>query len=430
MGLGLLGRTLQDALFLLECGAELIITDLKMADDLKTSLEKLKGYENVRYTLGEHRLEDFKDRDFILKNPGVPLDSPFIAEARKNGIVIEMGASLFAKLAPAGVTLVGVTGTRGKTTTTVLIYEILKKAFGDSRVFLGGNIRDTATLPLLAKVKAGDYVVLELDSWQLQGFGEAKISPHVAVFTTFFDDHLNYYKGDRKAYFGDKAEIFRHQKATDFIVAGEGVAEMVTAEKPKGKLVIARASDVPASWEPKIIGEHNKLNIACARAAALALNISDDVIQKAVEGFGGVEGRLQLLRAVRDITIYNDNNSTTPEATIAALRALGALSKEKNIIVIMGGSDKGLDMRALTAEVPKYCKAVILLKETGSEMLVFPTSVSVTKKDTLKECVDEAMRLAKKGDVILFSPAFASFGKWFKNEYDRNDQFVALIQEL
>src|SRR3989344_594840 len=142
MGLGLLGRGVGDAEFLARYGAGLIVTDLKSAEELKSSLERLKGFSNITYHLGGHQLEDFHDRDFILKAAGVPLDSPFIAEARKAGVSIEMDASLFAKLAPAGVTLIGVTGTRGKSTTAALIYEILKAA--GKRAFLGGNIKDTA----------------------------------------------------------------------------------------------------------------------------------------------------------------------------------------------------------------------------------------------------------------------------------------------
>src|SRR3989338_3477838 len=218
MGLGLLGRGLGDAIFLAQNGAQLIVTDIRDEKMLASSLAKLKRYKDIRYTLGGHTFEDFRNRDFILKAAGVPLDSPYIAEAKKNGIPIEMDASLFAKLMPKGVTLVGVTGTRGKSTVTALIYEILSssapfqrgsaessrrrgivkgqrlKVKGSLAVFRGGNLVSEATLPLLEKVKSGDIVVLELDSWQLQGFHDAKLSPQVAVFTSFLDDHLVYYK--------------------------------------------------------------------------------------------------------------------------------------------------------------------------------------------------------------------------------------------
>src|SRR3989344_5021103 len=201
LGLGLLGRGVGDAMFLCESGAELLVTDLKDARALSPSMGKLKKYGGIEFILGGHRLKDFRNRDFILKAAGTPLDSPYINEAIKNGIPIEMDASLFLKLAPKGITVIGVTGTRGKTTTSYLIYEILKQA--RKRTFLAGNIKDKATSPLLKKVRAGDYVVLELDSWQLQGFGDAKISPHIAVFTTLLEDHKNYYKGAPEQYFED-----------------------------------------------------------------------------------------------------------------------------------------------------------------------------------------------------------------------------------
>ncbi|MDP3661537.1 MAG: UDP-N-acetylmuramoyl-L-alanine--D-glutamate ligase [bacterium] len=442
MGLGLLGRGIGDAVFLAEHGAELIVTDLKPSTALGSSLKKLRKYKNIRYTLGEHKLEDFRNRDFILKAAGVPLDSPYIAEARKNKIPIEMDASLFAKLMPKGVLLVGVTGTRGKSTTTALIYEILSSSPPRLRrgaeggvvgsVFKAGNLVPEATLPLLKKVKSGDIVVLELDSWQLQGFHDAKISPQVAVFTTFLDDHLSYYRStsltaSREKYFADKTAIFKYQKKNDVLVVGEQASLFVSSQKK----IVARSVDVPKEWESKLLGEHNRENIACAIAAARHFKIPELAIRKAVELFKGISGRLEYLRTVRGIKIYNDTNATTPDATIAALRALG-----KDIVLICGGTDKGLDMSKLVAEIPNHCKAVVFLKESGTEKLIinfqFPISnqFPIFKKETLKECVEEAMKIAKKGDLILFSPSFASFGKWFKNEYDRGAQFVKIVKCL
>lgn len=430
MGLGLLGRGVGDAVFLAEHGADLIVTDLKPSTALGSSLRKLRKYKNIRYTLGRHKLEDFSARggqakpDFILKAAGVPLDSPYVAEARKNKIPIEMDASLFAKLMPKGVILVGVTGTRGKSTTTALIYEILKAA--GRTVYKGGNLVPEATLPLLKKVKAGDIVVLELDSWQLQGFHDANISPQVAVFTTFLDDHLTYYKGDKKRYFEDKTAIFQYQKKGDVLVVGEQVSKFI----PPRAFLTARSADIPKEWKIKLLGEHNRENIACAVAASRSLGVPDATIKKAVEGFTGLPNRLEYLRTVRGVKIYNDNNATTPDATIAALRALG-----KKIILIMGGTDKGLDMSKLVAEIPKHCKAVILLKESGTEKIKesikgYVLSIMIEERDTLKECVEEAMKIAKKDDIVLFSPAFASFGKWFKNEYDRGEQFVKIVDKI
>src|SRR3989338_10565422 len=261
MGLGLLGRGVGDADFLARYGAEVLVTDLNSEKELALSLKKLRKYSQIKFVLGGHKLEDFRNKDFILKAAGVPLNSHYIAEARKNKIPIEMDASLFFKLMPKGVTFIGITGTRGKTTTAYLIYEILKLVLQQSsvrpksRAFLAGNIKDTATLPLLEKVRAGDFVVAELDSWQLQGFGDSRISPHIAVFTTFLPDHLNYYGGDMGKYFADKANIFKYQKKGDILILGEQITRLNLTEKKDStfkKAIIARITDIPISWRLKI----------------------------------------------------------------------------------------------------------------------------------------------------------------------------------
>jgi UDP-N-acetylmuramoylalanine--D-glutamate ligase len=424
MGLGLLGRGIGDAIFLAKEGAEIVVTDLKSQELLKESVKKLKDFPNIKLLLGEHRLEDFRNKDFILKAAGVPLDSIYIEEARKNDIPIEMDASLFAKLAP-GILIVGITGTRGKTTTTTLIYEILKNAYRGTiqDVFLAGNIRGKATLPLLDEVKHGDIVVMELDSWQLQGFGEAKISPHISVFTNFMNDHLNYYKGDLERYLEDKAQIFLHQKQKDYLVTTEGVAHLLTA-KYYGNLQhppeVVRKEDVPQDWKVSIPGDHNLENIALASKVAQIMHIPEHKVRETVENFQGVKGRLELVRTYNGVKIYNDTTATTPDATIAALKALAG---HKSLILIMGGADKGLDMSKLIEAIPEYCKHVIFLKGTGTDKL------EVDSLGSLEKAFQTALSVAVEGDVILFSPAFASFGM-FKNEYDRGDKFNVLVQNL
>ena len=479
MGLGLLGRGLRDADFLVRHGAEVLVTDLKSEKELTPSLKKLKkvcGYvistsdvditypqAKIRFVLGKHKLEDFRNRDFILKAAGVPLNSPYIAEARRNKIPIEMDASLFFKLMPDGVTFIGITGTRGKTTTAYLIYEIIKRFLkvrpqtakggltsSRPKVLLAGNIKDTATLPLLEKVRAGDFVVAELDSWQLQGFGDSKISPHISVFTTFLPDHLNYYGGDMGKYFQDKANIFKYQKNEDVFILGEQITRLnlknekgSTFKNLKSKKIVVRATDLPKNWKLKILGEHNRANTACALAVARALKIPDGISRKAIENFGGVQGRLEFIREINGVKIYNDTCATTPDATMAALRALNQvrfdetsnLTWKNKIILILGGSDKGLDMMELVEEIPKYCKAVVLLPGTGTDKISskfqVPSSkqLSITKVQKLEEAIRRAIKISERGDTILFSPAFASFGQ-FVNEYDRGEQFNEIVKKL
>ncbi|MFA5987399.1 MAG: UDP-N-acetylmuramoyl-L-alanine--D-glutamate ligase, partial [Candidatus Paceibacterota bacterium] len=329
MGLGLLGRGVGDAKFLAECGADLVITDLKKEEELKSSLKKLQKYKNIKYTLGRHDFKDFEGRDMILKAANVPLESAYIAHARTRKIPIEMDESLFAKISNANI--VGVTGTRGKTTTTTLVYEILKSAEGDfsglfgfkiGKVYLAGNIKGVATLPFLKKVKPNDIFVLELSSWQLQGFDESKISPRVAIFTNFMDDHLNYYKGDVKRYWMDKAAIFKNQKDGDiFVCSKEVVGIAKSMEDDKFMLNVTISGPFPKNFKTKLIGQHNLDNISLAIVAAKKIGINVQKIKKVVSKFSGVPGRLEFIRKWKGISFYNDTTATTPDAAIAAVRS-------------------------------------------------------------------------------------------------------------
>ena len=422
MGLGLLGRGVGDAKFLAEMGAELIVTDLKQEAELSESWEQLKDFPNITFHFGGHHLEDFEGRDLILKAAGVPLNSPYITEAKKNHIPVRMSADLFAEL--SGIPIVGITGTRGKSTTTHMIAHILEQA--GKKVLVGGNVRGVSTLSLLPQVTPDAIGVLELDSWQLQGFGDAKLSPNVAVFTTFLPDHMNYYGGDMKKYFADKANIFLNQNESDALIVGEQVAPFLKEygyqSKLKAHVEIGWAKDIPKGLVLKVPGEHNRYNAGLAADAARALGIDDDIINAALKTFPGVPGRLEFLKEVNGVKVYNDNNATTPDATIAALQAFG---DAKNIVLITGGSDKGLDMDPLLEEIAKHCKKVILLAGTGTDRIKEHFVHSLVYA-SMADAASAAFEAAEVGDIILLSPAFASFGT-FKNEYDRNDQFVAAV---
>lgn len=422
MGLGLLGRGVGDATYLAECGAELIVTDLKPREELVVSVAQLEQFKNISFVFGEHHLEDFRDRDLILKAAGVPLDSPYIAEAKKNNIPVRMSADLFAEI--SGVTCVGITGTRGKSTVAHMLYAILKEA--GMKVLLGGNVRGISTLALLNEATSEHIAVLELDSWQLQGFGEAKLSPHIAVFTTLYQDHLNYYKDHLEMYLADKANIFLYQKPEDTFILGKQCAAVIIekySDKVESKTVVVDELKLPDIWVLKIPGMHNRYDAAFALAAARALEVPDDVSRRALESFTGVPGRLELIREVNGVKIYNDTTSTTPEATLAALAALDPAQT----VLIMGGTDKGLDMNALLMKLAEV-KRVILLAGTGtSRVLEFLPNASVF--DDIDKAVHEAFSATEPGDTLLFSPAFTSFGM-FKNEFDRGDQFTAIVKAL
>ena len=425
MGLGLLGRGVGDAEFFAACGAELIVTDLKTAEELAPSIKRLKDFPNITYHLGGHRLEDFEARDMVIRAPNTPLDSPFIAHAREHGIPVEMDASLFAKLSPA--TIVGITGTRGKSTITHLIYEIARTA--EKNPFLGGNERGVATLPLLATTDATSTVILELDSWQLQGFEDAHISPHISVWTNFLPDHMNYYKGDMDRYFQDKAAIARFQKPGDVLVTTQEIKEKI--ELRFGALQETCITDpvLPDDWEIALLGEHNRKNAAFARAAAQAMGIADDIIKNVLKSFTGLPGRLQLLGEKNGVAFYGDGNSTTPEATIAALKALAPLGRP--IVLIAGGSDKELDFSMLVPEIEISVKKLVLFdgKATEKIKVLLTKGFPFTASASMDEAFAAAVMAATPHDIVLLSPGATSFGI-FKNEYDRGDQFKAAFEKL
>lgn len=438
MGLGLLGRGIGDAKYMAEAGALVTVTDMKTAMQLADSLVQLDGVANIKYVLGEHRLEDFENKDFILVAAGVPMDSEYLEHARQNNIPLIQSAALFAQL--SGIPIIGVTGTRGKSTVTMMIHHVLSYITGE-KILLGGNIRGVSNLQLLNEVKEDSLCVMELDSWQLQGFGWAQISPAVAVFTTFMEDHLNYYERGGKSreeamatYFTDKAQIFLHQEDSGTLVTTPAVFEWFKKVLPKETLgqeiVLADVSVLPEDMLLSMPGEHNRLNAALATEALRAVGMTDEEIFEGLATFPGVEGRLQLVATVDNVRIYNDNNATTPQATTIALESLD--QGNKNIILIAGGADKNIDVTKLAYAITEHCKNVFLIPGSGTDNLLGyldggDTGVSVM--GNLKTAFAEAARLATAGDIILFSPAFASFAQ-YKNEYERNDEFIALVNKL
>jgi UDP-N-acetylmuramoylalanine--D-glutamate ligase len=427
LGLGLLGRGVGDAKFLAKYGAKLTVTDLKTEAELKTSLKELSKFKNIKFVLGHHNLSDFRNTDMVIKGAGVPLDSPFIEEAKKNKIPVYMSTALFAKffIEQFKGNVIGITGTRGKTTVTNLIYHILKESGADAQI--GGNIQGVSTLSMIENMKPKSTIVLELDSWQLQGFGYEKISPQISVFTTIFPDHMNYYKNSMEKYLADKANIFLWQSEKDSLIIGERAFPKIFRlykNKIKSQILKAEIKNILTGWILPIPGKHNKMNIICAIEATFAAGISMKNIKKGVESFRGVAGRLELIGSKDGVRVYNDTTSTTPEAAIAGLQALDP-NGEKNIILICGGADKDLEMREFIKEAKLHSQKIILLSGTGTNRIKnkFPKSIMY---DSLKEAIEEAFDSVTNKDIILFSPAFASFGM-FKNEYDRGDKFNKMV---
>lgn len=422
MGLGLLGRGVGDSRFLAEHCDEVIVTDKKTKDQLESSVKELESFPNIIFRLGEHRKEDFEKRDFVVKAAGVPYDSEYLLHAKENAVPVYMTAAQVVSIAVStlpDIVVIGVTGTRGKSTVTQLVAHILKES--GMRTHVGGNVRGIANLPLLDEVEDGDYLVLELDSWQLQGFGDMKISPHIAVFTSFMDDHMNYYKNDREAYFNDKANIYRNQEEYDVLIASPQAQGEILKRDRGQSMIVASNRGV----QMKMIGEHNHIAAGLAYEVATQCGLSPDEIDRAIATFRPVDGRLEDMGLFRGARVFNDNNATTGDAVVAGIKAIEETFGKKPI-VITGGADKGLPKEEYEMYLKDHTQDVVYLAGTGTETISLQKTHLFEK---LEDCIKEAFVLTKQGDIILFSPGFASFSKYFNNEYERNDLFVEEVKK-
>jgi len=460
MGLGLYenGSGISATRFLVEQGARVTVTDLKTREQLTDQVKRLGSLaRKIKFVLGEHREEDFKNIDLLVKNPGVPNISKYLRIARENKIPIETDISLFFKLVPRE-RIIGITGTRGKSTTTSLIYEIVKLA--DKNAVLGGNITKSP-LAQMMEVKKGGMVVLELSSWMLESLEPHKMSPQLAIFTNIYPDHLNTYKNIAE-YAAAKENIFQWQNKDDLVVLNRDNSwtRKMGAKVPgkrfwfskkyfaaengvylKGKDVYFRLAGeeikVLKKDDIQILGEHNLENVLAAVAAAMAWGIRPETVRRGVKSFKGISDRLEFLREIKGVKYYNDTTSTTPEATMAALRALSLKPKskslkEKNIILIGGGSDKGLNFKELAREIRDRVKNLVLLRGSGSERLAkefLALSFKFSVVGSMADAVGLAKSFAKRGDIVLLSPACASFGM-FNNELDRGAQFRMIVRKL
>lgn len=436
MRIGLLGRGVGDAAFLASAGAEVLVVDDAPQSVMQPSIDALAQYSNITFKFGPYDTADFTSPDFVLVGAGTPLDAPELIAASTAEVPLKQSAAWFAEL--SGIPIVGVTGTRGKSTVTHMIHHVLTQVTGDN-ILLGGNIRGRSNLQLLHEVQPDSLCVMELDSWQLQGWGWSQISPQIAVFTNFMEDHLNYYQSDgmdkataMDRYFADKANIFRFQEESGVLITTPEVFER-DKNLPRvtlgSEVVLVDGSHLPADGLLAMPGEHNRLNAALATAALKALSLTEEEIFPELASFSGVEGRLQYLGAPNGIGIFNDNNATTPIATVRALEAVGN-AETKNVILIAGGADKNIDPAELLATIPAYCKQVVLIPGTGTDTLrasLSDTSINISVAESVEAAVTTGLATGEAGDILLFSPGYASFGL-FKNEYERNDAFMAAVQ--
>jgi len=451
MGLGVHGGGLGVAAWLVKQGARVTVTDLKRAEELQPSLDALRGLP-IEYVLGEHREQDFASADLVVRNPGVPRESKWLQFAQERGVPVEMEMSLFVERLPRGAAqVIGITGTKGKTTTTLMAGAILEEA--NPKTVVAGNLRVSA-LELLDQIDAETPVVLELSSWQLEAFVPHQVSPHIAAITNISADHLNRYR-DIDDYAEAKATIFHYQQPGDFIVLNFD-NKLLTRFSPRafGQVVWTSAtralkegafrdgSALVWQWSgvrQKIIdvkdlrvpGAHNVENALTAMALASIWGATPEQIAGALAEFRGVEHRQELVREIDGVRYINDTTATAPAAAIAAIETFAP----SGIVLIAGGADKSLDFSEMAREIAAKVRYLILLEGSATDKLAGAVQAAGAKEiiagrfDNLQTAVERARSIARAGEIVLLSPGCASFGM-FANEFERGDQFKRIVSQL
>ncbi len=453
MGLGLNQGGLGVARFLAKTGAKVLVTDLKTEEELGPSLEKLKGFD-IKYILGRHKEKDFINIDMVIQNPAVPHNSKYLKIARKHKIPIKTDLGLFFQFCPSK-NIIAVAGTKGKSTVSQLIYHIFKEAQKDT--ILAGNI-GISVLDILEKIDPQTWVILEISTWQMEGIKDHKFIPHTTVLTNILPDHLDRYSNFEKYSQAEKL-IFKYQQSNDNLVINFDNKETRQAKRETNskmywfsakekiepgcylendelvfqseeyKMAFTKISDLP------LPGSHNLENILAASTVGFIHNIPGEIILKALKNFPGVPYRLEFIGEFKGIKFYNDTCATTPEATLAALESF----PEQPIILILGGKDKKLNYEnfGIALGQNKKIKKIILLQHPAydASQKIFSSLKKhldleeIIQTSNLEVGVEIALEQAKANDLILLSPAAASFGM-FKNEFDRGDQFNKIVKNL
>ncbi len=418
VGLGLQGGGAGLAKFFAELGAYVHVTDKKPKEALIPSLKVLEHLP-VSYTLGNHKLSDFLQADVIFKGPSVPWNLPEIIEAQKRHVPVEMESSFFASHCPAKI--IGVTGTRGKSTTSAMIYHVMKKH--TMPVYLAGNIPGVSTISLLHHVTESDWVILELSSWQLSGFHRKKISPHIGILTNIYPDHLNYYE-TMDEYIYDKKAVYAYQEEDDYLVVNNSLRKMVENDNPKSSVIFFENTS-----------NHIEENKSAAREVIKITGCNAESFDRDICDFAGLPYRLQKISCQgkhSGIIFINDSASTTPTSTEKAIDSFPGSS----IILILGGNSKKLPWDTLMKKL-KAVKQVVLLKGSFTDEILPELQQhyadTITKVfDNLECAVGKAYETAKtqkEKTVILFSPAATSFAM-FQNEFHRGEEFDKIIKGL
>jgi UDP-N-acetylmuramoylalanine--D-glutamate ligase len=449
LGLGAHGGGVGVARFLAEHGAIVTVTDAKPADALQASIDQLAGLD-IRFVLGGHDERDFSraGADMVVRNPSVPRRAALLERAREDGVPVEMEMSLFLRMAPGPV--IGVTGTKGKTTTSNLLTLMLQHWSPQTRV--AGNMGISA-LALIDELDDATATVLELSSWQLEGMDEHELSPHIAVLTNISPDHLNTYESF-EAYAETKRRIGVHQTPDDFLVVNaddrEARKAMIDATGrvvPFGRRVNGGAGmtingrqlewrfedqtakfDVPSS-SFALAGEHQVSNVAAAATAALLMGAPPESIDAGIVAFEGVPNRGELVAEIDGVLYVNDTAATAPAAAIAAMERFSG----QRIHILTGGANKSLDLEPLAAAIREHAASIVLIDGSATpllqQLLANVEQPIAGPFRAMEPAVEAARASAQRGDVVLLSPGVASFGI-FTDEFDRGEQFRGAVERL
>ena len=427
LGLGVENMSLVDFLLKKKVECNISIFDSRESNILGEKYTKYKNKKNIYWNL-DLKKNDFSCFDILFRSPGWPLFDEDIKKAERGNknIIIDSPMNLFFELSLSK-NIIGVTGTKGKGTTSSLIYDIVKKS--GKKVWLGGNI-GIAPFSFIDKIKKSDWVVLELSSFQLE---DLRYSPKIAVMTNFYKEHLssadpnnpNHHRS-LNSYWQAKTNIFRYQKNNNKLVANVDLGKRLEKEVISGERIFFHKSELKS----KLIGEHNKENIAAAIEVAKILKIKKIDIEKVVKSFMGLEHRLEFVREIGGVKYYNDTFATTPESTITALKSF-----EAPIISLMGGADKGSDFKQLAREIKKRVKFVLLFNGEGSDKIhkelleIKFSKTNIKTVENMKEAFKNVKGVVKEGDIALLSTACASFGI-FKNYKERGKLFKEEVKKI
>lgn len=425
LGLGIENLALINYLIKLGGKFDISIFDGRDKEELGDRFDDLNQYKFIKWHLEKNVHDNLNDFDILFRSAGWPIFDSKIQEAIERGVILSSALKLFFDLSPSK-NIIGVTGTKGKGTTSGLIVQILKVAH--KKVFWGGNI-GIPVFEFFDKLQSDDFIVLELSSFQLEDMEQ---SPHISVITNFSPEHLspadpknpNYHKS-LEDYCEAKLNIFKFQKKDDFAILNREFLSS-SGEKGRGKLDLGRGEKIyfqKSDLVSNLFGEYNKENIGAAVEVAKILNIKEAIIKKGIKKFKALPHRMEFVGEVRGSKCYDNSFATTPEATIADLKSF-----EGQVILLAGGADKGSDFKELAKAIKKKVKFVVLFKGVGSDRIYKELQEAGYPEDkikfvpNMKDAVSFTFKHVNLGEVILLSPACASFGI-FKNYKERGDLF-------